>query len=169
MEILGILLLVPLGGITAIALFASLSLLLPASVEKTRHNLENALGRSLLLGVVNFIFFAVLTAAFIWIGQNGSDLLGAIFFFLAGVILLGSAIFMLFGLTAFGNLLGERMGGGKTPFASSLRGGALLLLAGLAPYIGWFIFTPLILWAGFGAAISALIRKPKKAKQIEDA
>ncbi|MCF6278268.1 MAG: hypothetical protein L3J16_05895 [Anaerolineales bacterium] len=161
MEILGIALLVPLGGITIIALFAALTLLLPAPIEKTRNTLEIALGRSLLLGVVNFTFFIILALGFFWISQNSGEILGGIFIFLAALILLGLAIFGIIGLTASANLLGERIGGEKTPFASYVRGGALLLLAALAPYVGWFLFTPLILWAGLGAAISALVRKRK--------
>jgi hypothetical protein len=169
MEILGILLLVPLGGITIIALFSALTLLLPAPIEKTRLNLENALGRSLLLGLVNFIFFSVLVTAFFWLSQEIGQFLGGIFIFLSGAIILGLVIFTLFGLTAFANLLGERMGGRKTPFTSNLHGGTLLLMAGLAPYVDWFIFTPLILWAGLGAAISAIVRKREQAPSAEEA
>lgn len=77
MEILGILLLVPLGGITVIALFAALTLLIPAPIEKTRLALEGAPGRSLLLGVVNFIFFALLATGFFWLAQSsGPSLAG---------------------------------------------------------------------------------------------
>jgi len=168
MEILGIILIVPLGGITIIALFVALILLFPAPIEKTRQNIEISLGRSLLLGLVNFIFFALVAALLISVAENGGDLLGALFYLLAGIILLGLIIFTLLGLTAFANIFGERMGGGKTPFAYNVRGGALLLLPGLAHYIGWFIFTPLILWTGFGAAISAILRKAKKENLQKD-
>ena len=168
MEILGIILLIPFGGITIIALFSALILLFPTPIEKTRQNIENSLGRSLLLGLVNFIFFALIAALLISVAENSGNLLGALFYLLAGIILLGLIIFSLLGLTAFANLFGERMGVGKSPFESNLRGGALLLLAGLAPYIGWFIFTPLILWTGFGAAISAILRKAKKENIQED-
>jgi hypothetical protein len=167
MEILGIILIVPLGGITIVALFAALNLLLPEAVEKTRANLEKTLERSLLLGVVNFTFFAILALVFIWLAEQIGGGLGGIFIFLGGIIIVGVAIFALFGLSAFATLLGERIGGGKTPFASDLRGGTLLLLAILAPYIGWFIFLPLILWTAFGAAISAF-RWRKKAAPAEE-
>jgi hypothetical protein len=168
MEILGIFLLVPLVGITIIALFAALILLIPIPIEATRLKFEESLGRSLLLGLVNFIFFSVLVAAFGWLSQETGQILGGIFAFLAGVIVLGLVIFGLIGLTSVVPILGERMGGGKTPFTSNLRGGTLLLLAGLAPYVGWFIFTPLIFWAGLGAAISALVRKRENLPSIEE-
>jgi hypothetical protein len=35
----------------------------------------------------------------------------------------------------------------------------LLVLAGLAPFIGWFVFTPLALWTGLGATIQAFFRR----------
>ena len=166
MEILAITILVPLGGITIIALFAALTLLFPTPVEKTRLNLENSLWRSLLLGVVNFIFFGLLAALFISLAERTGEILGGILVLLTGIIVVGFAIFAIIGLSAFANLLGERIGGGKTAFASNLRGGALLVLSALVPYVGWFIFLPLVLWAGFGAAISALLRR-EKAPAIE--
>ncbi len=166
MEMFAVLLLVVLGSIAVIALFAALTLLIPAPVEKTRLNLEAALGRSLLLGLVNFIFFAVLTTLFGWIAQETSGLVAGISIFLAGVIVLALSLFTLLGLAALANLLGARMGGSKTPpFASHLRGGALLILAGLAPYVGWFVFTPLAAWAGLGAAISATVRKKDEPEE----
>jgi hypothetical protein len=169
MEILGILLLVPLGGITIIALFATMTLLLPVPIEKIGLNLENALGRSLLLGLVNFIFFAALASLFGWLAQSTGTFLSSVFMLLLGVILLALSILALLGLAAFAKILGERIGGGKTPFTSNLRGGTLLLLAGLAPYVGWFLFTPLVLWTGLGAAISSLIRRRKKESAVEEA
>ena len=96
MEILGMILLVLLGGITIIALFSALSLLIPIPIEKTRYILENMLGRSLLLGLVNFIFLLVLAAAFIWLSQNVLQFIAGIFIFLAGLILLFLVIFTLF-------------------------------------------------------------------------
>jgi hypothetical protein len=168
MQILGVLMLVTIGGITIIALLTALALIIPAPIEKTRQNLENTLGRSLLLGVVNFIFFMVLVVAFIWLSQNVLQFIAGIFIFLAVVILLGLVIFTLIGLTAFVTMLGERLGEGKTPITSNLRGGLLIILAGLAPYVGWFVFTPLVLWTGLGAAISALVRRRKKTTSVED-
>ncbi len=161
MEILGIILFVPLAGITIVALFAALILLIPTPIEKTRTHLENTPARSLLLGIVNFIFFAILATILVWLAEQSGGLLGGIFVFFAGIIMLGFAIYALLGLAAFVNLLGEHIGGEKTPFVSNLRGGTLLLLAALAPYIGWLVFTPLVIWTGFGAAISALIRRKK--------
>lgn len=168
MEILAIILLVPLGGITIIALLGAVNLLLPNPVAKTYANLEETPGRSLLLGLVNFIFFGLLVVVFVWLAEQSGGFGRGVFTLIVGVILLGVSIFALLGLSAFAKLLGERIGNAKTPFASDLRGGALLLLAALAPYVGWFLFLPLVLWAGFGAAISALVRRKPKGLPAEE-
>jgi hypothetical protein len=54
------------------------------------------------------------------------------------------------------------MGSGKNEFALPLRGGGLLLLACLTPYLGWFVFTPLALWISLGAAIQAVFRRRER-------
>lgn len=168
MEILAIILLVPLGGITIIALLGAVNLLLPSPVAKTHNNLEEAPGRSLLLGLVNFIFFGLLAVVFFWLSEQSGSFGRGIFILISIIILVGVAIFALLGLSAFAKLLGERIGNAKTPFASDLRGGALLLLAALAPYVGWFLFLPLVLLTGFGAAISALVRRKPKELPAEE-
>jgi Na+/proline symporter len=169
MEILAVILLVPLGAVTIVALLAAVNVLFPEAIEKTRANLDDSPGRSLLLGLVNFIFFGLLGLVFFWLSeQTGGGFIGGIFILFTGITLIGMTIFSLLGLSASARLLGERIGNAKTPFAADLRGGALLLLASLAPYVGWFLFLPLILWAGFGAAISALMRRKKEAPIIEE-
>jgi hypothetical protein len=47
------------------------------------------------------------------------------------------------------------------PFLTYLRGGGLLLLACATPFVGWFIFTPLVIWASLGSVIAILV-KPKQ-------
>jgi hypothetical protein len=168
MQQVAILLLVLLGGITLLALFIALTLLFPAPIRRTRRNLETGLGRSLLLGLVNFAFFAVLALVFASIAEDTSGLVAGIFIFLTAIILFALMVLALLGLVAFTNLLGERLGGGGTPFTKNVRGGALLFLAGLAPYVGWFIFTPLIVLTGFGAAILALVRRRREETVVEE-
>ena len=168
MEILGFILLVPLSAITIISLLAALTLLLPVPVEKTRLVLESSLWRALLLGSVNFIFFAALASLFGWLAEQTIPVLNGVFILLIAMIVLGLTVLTLIGLAAFAQMLGDRIGVGKTPLTANLRGGALLLLAGLAPYIGWFLFTPLVLWTGLGAAISAMVRRRVKSSTTED-
>jgi glucan phosphoethanolaminetransferase (alkaline phosphatase superfamily) len=156
-----LLLVILVGGLSLLALFAALVLLFPKQIMKTQLVLENTGGRSLLLGLVNFIFFGLLVILGVWLAQKTSGVLAGIFILLSGVIALAIAVLTLTGLVALAQLLGVRIGDETTPFRTILRGGGLLLLAGLAPYLGWFLFAPLAAWGGLGAAIQALVLRRK--------
>ena len=163
MKILGLVLLVLFGGVTLISLLAALSLLLPIPVERVRQKLDKSLGQSFLLGLVNFIFFAVIVGLFFFLARlAGGGLLAGIQLLLGVLIMAALAAFTLFGLVAMAKLLGERIGIAKSPLWSDMRGGLLLILAGLTPYIGWYIFTPVVICMGLGAAILVLFQKKPK-------
>ena len=85
----------------------------------------------------------------------------------SSIILLAITVLTLIGLVGLANILGDRIGKETTPFITILRGGGLLLLALVAPYIGWFLFAPLAAWAGLGAAIQALVLRGKAAPEAE--
>ena len=162
-----VLLVITFGGVSLLAFFAALMLLLPVPVTQTQGRLETSGGRSLLLGLVNFIFFGLLAVLGAWLAQQTGGLLAGILMLFAGIILLVLAAFILLGLVALASLLGGRIGPEASPFITVLRGGGLLLLAMLAPYVGWFLFTPLAVWAGLGAAISAILRKREASPATE--
>jgi hypothetical protein len=157
-NIFGLLLVILFGGAGLISIFTILRLLLPLPVERTRLALESSLGRSLLLGLVNFLFAGVLVALLMWPTKIGGAVAG-IFIFLAGLVALAVIVLVLLGLVAATSLLGSRMGEAKSPLAVQLRGGALLVLACLTPYLGWFIFTPLVVWTALGAGIQSMLRR----------
>ncbi len=162
-NILGLLLILLFGGAGLISIFAIINLLLPVPVERTRAVLETNMERSLLLGIVNSIFAGLLFALCVWlVGRIGGYVAG-IFAFLAGLIGLAVILLTLLGLVAATSLLGNRIGETKSPVTTHLRGGVMLLLACLTPYLGWFIFTPLVLWTTFGATIQAMFRRKSTA------
>ncbi|MEW5827638.1 MAG: hypothetical protein AB1846_02020 [Chloroflexota bacterium] len=152
-------LLIVLGLASLLAFFAALILLLPGPITKTRLELEANTLRATLLGLVNFIFFGMLVVLSVWLAQLVGGAFAAVFILLGGLILLALAALSLIGVVALAQMLGSRMGKETTPFITILRGGGLLLMAALAPYIGWFLFTPLAFWAGLGAAIKALVQR----------
>ena len=154
-----LLVIVILGGSSILAFFAVVILILPGPIAKTGSVLEEMGGRSLLLGLVNFAFFGLLVVLCVWLAEKAGGVLAAVLTLIGGLIALAIIIFSLIGLITLAQLLGNRMGRETTPFLNIVRGGALLLLAGLAPYVGWFILTPLAIWTGLGASISALLRK----------
>lgn len=160
MELLGLLILILGGGATLIALLAAINIMLPVPLGRARRALENSLVRPFLLGLVNFLFCASIVALLgSGAGRFQGSVLGPILFFLALLILLALAVFAVFGLAAVAGMLGERMGEAKNPLSADLRGGLLLTLAGLAPFFGWYLFTPFALLTGLGAAIMAAFQR----------
>ncbi len=162
-NIFNLLLLVLFSIASLLAFFATLILLLPAPIEKTRATLEANGGRALLLGLVNFIFFGMIVLLCLWLAEKVGGVVAGIFILIGGLIALALTALALLGLVALTQLLGMRMGSETTPFLTALRGGGLLLMAALSPYIGWFLFTPLVVWAGLGAAIQAMLPQRKTA------
>jgi hypothetical protein len=168
-QLINLILLIASGIVTVVALLAAINLLLPEPVQKVQLNLESSLGRSTLLGLVNFLFFGALIVLAAWLADKLGNVIAGVFVFLAGLIGLGVIVLAVFGLVAFANLLGNRIGGEPgTPFKANLHGGLLLVLAGIAPYVGWLIFTPLVVWAGLGAAIQAFIPRRSASVPVEE-
>jgi hypothetical protein len=165
MEILAVLLAVIASGATFLALLITLTLIFPVSVERIRQKLETSPLRATLLGLVNVTFLVVLVALFGWLGdQFGSQGIGGIFIAIALILLAAGSLLALFGLAAASQLVGLRMGETNHPASTQARGGALLLLAGLTPYLGWFLFAPLAICAGLGAAIQSLLQRKTVAQ-----
>ncbi len=160
-NILGLLLLVIFGGAGLISIFVILNLSLSASIEQARSALETSLGRSLLLGFVNSLF-AGLLAALLTIPTRVGGVVAGIFGLLIVLILLFVAALTLMGLAAAVSMLTGRIGGTGSPVSIYIRSSVLLVLAGLTPYLGWFVFTPLVLWSAFGASLQAVFRRKIK-------
>ena len=153
-----LLLLVLFGGAGLIAIFTIINLLLPVPVERARDALENSLVRSLLLGLVNFLFAGLVIALLSLPAQTGG-VVGGIFIFLVGLVVLVVSALLILGLVALISLLANRMEGTRSPIASRFSSGILLILACLTPYFGWFVITPLIMWTALGASIQMIFRK----------
>lgn len=159
MDILRIFLILLVSGIPLIALLLTVALLLPAPVKRAHEMLTASFWRSFLLGLVNFLFVAAIAALLARLGQRAGGVLAAILLLLAILLAIGLTVFSVIGLSALTKLLGERIGPEGTPFRQHLRGGTLLALAELTPYIGWFMLAPLAIITGFGAALQAVFRK----------
>ena len=155
-------------GIPLVAMIAAIGLLLPAPVERARLKLESSLGKALLLGLVNFLSLVAINAAFEawWAASKPPTLVWVI---LQAVLILAYIGLLLPGipaLVALAQLVGMRMGESKSPWRRDLRGGALLFLACLTPYVGWFIFAPAVLSMAIGAGLMTFFprRAPKGGK-----
>ncbi len=153
------------GGMTFLALLGTFGLFLPKPVERARQKLETAPKRSFLVGIVNVVFwFVVLVIWFVWTQHNGGpDVMGYLIGSALVVLLLIGLILPGFpGLVALAGLTGARWDATASPLAQDLRGGLLLILACLTPYVGWYIFTPALLCTAIGAGLLTFFQRKAK-------
>lgn len=160
MNLLDVFILVLGGGAMLIALITAVNLLLPVPLARAHQALEAGLGRPLLIGLVNFLFFAALLILLaLGVRRFAGGTLVPILMLPAQLILLALAAFITIGLAAVASLLGARMGETKDTLSANLRGGLLLTLAALTPFLGWYLFTPFVVFIGLGAAILAVAQR----------
>jgi hypothetical protein len=151
-----------LGGITLVALIGTVDLFLPRPVTRARQKLEAAPLRSFLVGFINMIFwFVLLVLWFEWTQYKGGPdvMVFVIGTALAILLLIGVIVPGVPGLAALAQLTGSRFNRSASPLGQDLRGGLLLVLACLTPYIGWFIFTPALLSKAIGAGLLTFFQK----------
>ena len=163
-NVLGLFLLILFGGAGLLSIFTIINLLLPALVEQTKVKLELSLGRSLLLGLVNSILAGVLVGL-LSLPMRAGGVLAGVSVFLMGLVGLAVVGLLLLGLVSAASLLGSRVGQAGSSMQSQLRGGLLLLLACLTPFLGWWFVTPLVFWTAFGAAIQTVFRRAPRIAQ----
>jgi len=160
-----------LGGITIIAMLGTFDLFFPKPVTRARQKLESAPGKSFLVGLVNVIFWlVVLVLWFEWTQANGGPdrmpyLIGTI---LVILLIIGLIIPGIPGLVALAGLTGQRWNAYSSPLGQNLRGGLLLVLSCLTPYVGWFIFTPALLCTAIGAGLLTFFQREKKTPVLND-
>jgi len=123
-------------------------------VNMVLSSLENHWKRSFWLGLVNTIFFTILILGLGSLGNN-FQIFYVPAFIIYGVFLIG----LLFGLSAFIQLLGGRLFPDKSPIQRDIRAGAVFLLTGLLPAVGWFLLFPYVCFLSVGAVILTLFRK----------
>ena len=98
--------------------------------------------------------------------DTGLDILGLlgliVLIFLIGVTALG--------LTGLVTLLGQRLNAlSQSPISdlkATIWGSIILILAGLFPFIGWFIFTPILLMVSFGAGVLGWLNRKERSEDI---
>jgi hypothetical protein len=169
-------------GITTVALLTVLNLLLPAKVELAREKLESHAVRCLIIGVVALgLSFSILLllgylinlpilqtmasekVSYFYAVHGLVRVILTLLLLLLGLSLLGiSAI----GLAALANSLGQRIGIASSSINPNLIGATLLVLSGLAPFLGWFFFAPIALGIGFGANVQVLFQRKATPKVI---
>ncbi len=63
------------------------------------------------------------------------------------------------GLAAMSSLVGERLVPQRGPISQAVIGAAAIVLAGLTPFLGWFLFFPYIALVGLGGLVIGLFSR----------
>lgn len=151
-----IVLTVSLIGIAALVLL--LDVLFPRLVRRARNTAEKMPVRSALVGVVNLIFFTIVSVAAISLSEEaGGDGAAAVLRLFAVLVLLILNTFLAFGLASVARWLGERIFPEASAPRQIIAGIGALELASLAPFIGWVLVPLIAIVTGYGAVIISLI------------
>lgn len=141
-------------AVTLPALLLITLYLLPKRTSRAQIALAQRPRRAFAIGVINLIFFSLLSA----ILTEGGDLGGLLAFLVVLTLLAFSGI----GICGYLLTLRERMFGSES-WVDGGKTAVLLTLALLTPVVGWFILAPLVAINGLGAAIMTL-RSPRQKK-----
>ncbi len=148
--------------VTLVASFIFIRGLFPERVEKVRATLEAHWKRSFWLGFLNTILISIFVFGFGALANN-SPVFYLPTFGIYGAFLIG----LLFGLTAFLQILGERLFTSSSPIKRDIRAGAVFLLASLLPVVGWFLLFPYVISLGVGAVVLTIFQKKKSVSDSE--
>jgi hypothetical protein len=162
METLAIVLIVLLSLVTLVASFIFIRGLFPQRVDKVRDAIEDQGKRVFWLGLVNTIFISIIAFGLGSIAEN-VPILYIPTFAIYGAFLIG----LLYGLTAFTQILGDRLFPDIPPVKKDIRAGAVLLVSSLLPFVGWFLLFPYAIFLSIGGVVLALYqnRKPREKRQ----
>ena len=144
---------------TLAALVVLLPALLPGRVARAQQVAQDSPGRSLVIGLVNLLFFGLVAIIF----AQGGDVGGL----LALIILLALAAITAVGLSAINQIVQTRLYPKEEGVKVGLKTAVLLIAGGLVPLLGWLVVAPILLLIGLGAGIIALVRRKSSATPHE--
>ena len=151
-------LLVLIGAPGLICLLTLVTVLFPRIAGAAQRSAAAMPGRSLLLGVVNLLFFTALVVVLTAAGERASSRSGVLeVLALAPALVLAAG--MTVGLAAMSALIGDRMVPQRGPISQVVIGAAALVLAGLTPFLGWFLFFPVTALVGLGGVVIGLFSR----------
>jgi hypothetical protein len=143
---------------TCLALWAmiiGMAMLFTRRAGQAAAHLERSPAGALLIGAV--LTFAV-AAANVVLQQAPNGLVRL----LGWSLIYGALSISLVGASGLAILVGgriQRMDGRMSAFSGLMRGAAFIVIAGLLPLLGWFLFIPLILMFSLGAGLQATFYK----------
>ena len=140
------------------AYFLVVNALFAPRVARTRSIAQSMPGRSFGIGLVNFIFFAVIALVLFSVAENTGPFIRGILTIPAMIILVFLAIALSLGLAGMWNLIGERIFPDLPAWKQTLWGTVCLSLACALPFVGWFLLFPYVGFVGIGAVILGFLQ-----------
>ena len=141
------------------AYFLVLNALFAPRLTRTKMIVQSMPGRSFGVGLVNFVFFAVIAMVLLSVAENTGPFIKGILTIPAVIILMVLAILLSFGLAGTSNLIGERIFPDLPAWKQSLWGTVCLALACALPFVGWFLLLPYVGFIGVGAVILGFFQR----------
>jgi hypothetical protein len=142
-------------NIGLVAYFHAMRAFFPRRVARTRALADRMPGRAIAAGLINLLFFGVISFLLFAVSQASAGNQGivalatlALFFFLS---LIG--IGLSFGLAGVAELVGERLAPAQTAFRRTLWGTLAISMGSSLPFVGWFLLLPYASALGLGAFI----------------
>lgn len=160
-DMVRLLLVVILLTIGLAAYFLVVNALFPQRIAKTKSMIQSMPARSFGIGVVNFVFFAVIALVLFSVAENAGPFIKGILTIPATIILASLTIVLSMGLAGMSNIIGERIFPDLSVWKQTLWGTVCLSLACALPFVGWFLLFPYIGFAGIGAVILGYFQREK--------
>ena len=161
-DIVRLILVIVLLTIGLVAYFLVVNALFPQRVAKAKSIIQSMPARSFGIGLVNFVFFAVIALVLFSVAENMGPFIRGVLVIPAIVILAFLAIVLSLGLAGMATLIGERMFPDFSLWKQTLWGTVCLSLACALPFVGWFLLLPCVSFAGIGAVILGFFQRNNK-------
>ncbi len=142
-------------GLSTWALVVAMSLIMPGKTKASHLALRDSTWKSLISGTIILLTVGVFSFAMATGPNPPAKLLGT---FILLWLLSHSAI----GAAGLARLAAERvatMDNGMSQYRALVRGAGFLVVAGFLPFLGWFVFAPLMLIAATGAGFVAVFKR----------
>ena len=144
-----------------VAYFLVMNALFAPRIERTKSVAQSMPVRSAGIGLVNFVFFAVIAIVLLSVAESTGPFIRSILIIPAVVILAALSFVLSLGLVAMSNLIGERIFPNFSAWKQTLWGTVCLGLACALPFVGWLLLLPYVGFVGIGAVILGFLQREK--------
>lgn len=165
MELLQLLLASVIILVTGTAVLLVMIGFFPRFTAQGQAIVEQSPGRAFGIGLVNLFFLSIVILTLLAFGQNIAELFNLLALFLLAVLTAAA----LSGMCSLTLLLGLRLWPDKPAITRHVYAATLLLLASLAPFVGWFVLLPMLLIIALGTCVLVLVSRLQQRRSLTGA